>query len=197
MSTRPKRFDLPDLSGLDVDLVANLLLSMTVRVALPPGEAQHLLTAFVRSIESALRCYERARLQLEYSSEHGVASYIRGQADLELTFMALNRAMRLAEALKDSRETTVGNGQLPSKAHRYLLRAVRNAIDHNDEPIRKGRAGKGEALTLDVGETTIAIDGEKGPLSVEQADLGTWVFQLHELAVAITNDPGRWIRAAR
>jgi hypothetical protein len=195
VSQRPKSFDLPDLSGLDVDLVANLLLSMTLRAALPPGEAQHLFTAFVRSTESALRCYERARLQLEYSTEHGVASYIRGQADLELTFMALNRAMRLAEALKDSRETSVGNGELPSKPHRDLLRAVRNAIDHNDEPIRKGRAGKGEALALEVQQATIAIDGEQGHLSVDQADLGVWVRQLHELAVSLTNDPANWVRS--
>jgi hypothetical protein len=56
VSVRPKSFALPDLSGLDVDLVGNLLLSMTLRAALPPGEAQHLLTAFARSTESALRC---------------------------------------------------------------------------------------------------------------------------------------------
>jgi hypothetical protein len=195
VSVRPTSFALPDLSGLSVDLVASLLLSMTFRAAFPPGEAQHLLTAFVRSTESARRCYERARQQLEYSTDHGVASYIRGQADLELTFMALNRAMRLAEALKDSYETTVSNCQLPSKTHRDLLRAVRNAIDHNDEQIRKGKAGKGEALALDVQQATVAICDEKGPLSVDQADLGAWVRQLHELAVALTNDPARWVRS--
>jgi hypothetical protein len=103
--------------------------------------------------------------------------------------------MRLAEALKDSRETIVGNGQLPSKVHRDLLRAVHNAIDHDDEPIRRGRAGKGEALALEVQEETIAIDGEHGHLSVDQEDLGAWVRQLHELTVALTNDPANWVRS--
>jgi hypothetical protein len=75
--------------------------------------------------------------------------------------MALHRTMRLAEGLMRSPDTTVGKSQLPSEADRSLLRLVRNALDHIDEPIMEGRAGQGRPLQLEVlsDDSTVA-DGQ-------------------------------------
>jgi hypothetical protein len=75
---RPSRFSLPDLSGLDDKLTANYILSASFGRVFPPGDAQHLVTAFVRSTESALRRYEEARLRLERSTTRdSLVDYLR------------------------------------------------------------------------------------------------------------------------
>jgi hypothetical protein len=123
----------PDLSGLDDKLTANLVLSLSVGRGFPPSDAQHLVTAFVRTTEGALRRYEEARLQLARSVEQdSLVEYLRGLDDMELTFMALHRAMRIAQGLKDSSETKLRKSQLPAHGDQERLRKMRNAIDHRD-----------------------------------------------------------------
>ncbi len=201
-SHRPRRFNLPDLSGLDDKLTANLTLSLRIGRGFPPGDAQHLVTAFIRTTEGALRRYEGARVQLERSAyKDSFVEYLRGLDDMELTFMALNRAMRLAEALKTSCGTCVGNRELPREAEREQLRAIRNAVDHNVGPILNHRAGIGHMLALLVREDDVTIDAVDGDDSgtvithtVRHADLGRWLRQLHALALDLINHPDRWVR---
>jgi hypothetical protein len=188
-------FSLPDLSALDNKLTANYMLSATFRGVFPPGDAQHLVTAFVRSTESALRRYEEARLRLEHSTQaDGIAEYLRGADDLEIAFMALHRTMRLAEGLMLSDKTKVSKDQLPSKADRGLLRVMRNAIDHINQAIIDGHAGKGQPLQLEVEHDSSTISDDAGPHTVSHHKFGEWVRMLHELAVALTNRPGDWVR---
>lgn len=166
-------FSLPDLSGLDGNLTADYIESVTIGRSFPPGNAQHLVTAFVRSTDGALRRYEEARLRLERSArEDKLVEYLRGADDLELAFMALHRTMRLAEALKWSNETWVGNDQLPSDADRDLLRVMRNAIDHIDQPIIGGRAGKGLPLQLELRNNDSTIADDDGAHTVSHATFG-------------------------
>jgi hypothetical protein len=193
---------LPDLSGLDDKLTANLTVSLGIGRGLPPGDAQHLVTTFIRTTEGALRRYEDARLQLERSAnEDSFMEYLRGLDDMELTFMALHRAMRLAVALKNSCETNVGKRTLPREAERDQLRAMRNAIDHNVGPIVAHHAGKGHTLALLVREGDVTIDAIEPDaetvtsLTVAHADLGRWLRQLHELALDLINHPERWTRS--
>lgn len=188
-------FSLPDLSGLDGNLTADYIESVTIGRSFPPGNAQHLVTAFVRSTDGALRRYEEARLRLERSArEDKLVEYLRGADDLELAFMALHRTMRLAEALKWSNETWVGNDQLPSDADRDLLRVMRNAIDHIDQPIIGGRAGKGLPLQLELRNNDSTIADDDGAHTVSHATFGGWMRTLHGLAVDLTNRPQDWVR---
>jgi hypothetical protein len=188
-------FSLPDLSALDGALTANYIESVTIGRSFPPGDAQHLVTAFVRSTDGVLRRYEEARLRLERSSkEDRLVEYLRGADDLEVAFMALHRTMRLAEGLKQLSETTVGGDQLPSPADRDLLRVMRNAIDHINEPIIGGRAGKGNPLQLEVDNDDATIADDAGPHTVSHARFGGWVRTLHKLAVDLTNRPQDWVR---
>lgn len=191
---RPLSFSLPDLSGLDDKLVANYVESVTIGRSFPPGVAQHLVTAFVRGTESALRRYEEARLQLERSGKQdSFVEYLRGADDLELAFMALHRTMRLGEGLVRSPGTAVGKSQWPARADREQLRAMRNALDHIDQPIIEGRAGKGHPLQLEVGGDDSTIADDAGTHTVSHARFGEWVETLHRLAVDLTNRPQDWV----
>lgn len=194
---RPGDVNFPDLSGLDDKLTVDLVLSMTVGRAFPPGDAQHLVTAFVRTTEGALRRYEEARLQLELAvANDSLASYFRGLDDMEIALVAVHRAMRLAEALKTSTETLVGNGEIPPREIRDRLRKMRNAVDHRDGPIVGGLAGVGKTLALDVGEREMTIDDADGTHTMTHEELGELVRDLHRLAVELTNYPERWFRPA-
>jgi hypothetical protein len=170
----PGPFSLPDLSRLDGELTANYIVSVTIGRGFPPGDAQHLVTAFVRSTDGALRRYEEARVRLERSvREDSIVQYLRGADDLELAFLALHRTMRLAEGLMRSPETSVGKTQLPSQGSRDLLRVMRNAIDHLNEPIIEGRAGKGHPLQLEVRDDHSTIADEAGTHAVLTPSLGS------------------------
>ena len=192
---RPRRLNLADLSALDDKLTANLMLESTFGGGFPSGAARHLVTAFVRTFEVALRCYERARLQLERSvAQDSLTEYLRGLDEMELTFIALHRAMRLAEGLMMSSETNVGKKQLPPAAEREELRKMRNAIDHRDGAIVDGLAGTGLTIALQVREDDLMIDDHDGSHTVMHAELGNSVRKLHELAVELTSHPERYVR---
>jgi hypothetical protein len=93
---------------------------------------------------------------------------------MEVAVTALHRAMRLAEGLMRSPETTVGKQDVPADTDRDLLRLMRNAIDHNNQPIIEGRAGKGQTLALWVGSDDSTIDDASGTQTVTHAQLGQW-----------------------
>jgi hypothetical protein len=194
-SALPSRFVMPDLSGLDDRLTDNLLLSMMVGRGFPVGDAQHLVTAFVRTTESALRRYEAGRTSVETAaSGHSLSRYLRGLDDIELTFMALNRAMRLAVALMESPETKVSKSMLPSQSERDRLRKMRDAIEHREGPIKASQAGIGKTIALSVRETESTIEDDKQAYVVLHDELASWIEGLHGLAVKLTNEPHVWSR---
>jgi|GEM_PF-3456552 hypothetical protein len=164
----------------------------------PEGEAQHLLTAIARATDAALRCYEDARLRLERAAqEHAVIGYLHGCEDMAIAFIALHRAMRLADALVASLETTVDESHLPPENGRSRLRRMRNAIDHRDKPIKRGDAGIGKTLALNVREHDSTIDDDEGTLTLTHVELGDSIRRLHSLVVDLTNHPEQWTRVAR
>jgi hypothetical protein len=193
---RPRSIQLPDLSGLDNALTANHMLEMTFRgTGFPRGEASGLVTALVRTTESAVEAYGRARGSLiDAINRNSFGTYLKGLSEMEISVTALDRAMRVAERLIRSEETTVGEGDLPSKGARTRLSRMRNAIDHVDKPIAAGRFGGGEYLFLYVNDCDLLIHDGGGELRVKQTDLGDWVHQLHGLAASLTGDPLAWRR---
>jgi len=188
---------MPDLSELGDRLIEALIRSVAFGRSFPAGKAQFLVTTFIRTTESAIHCYERARLGFERSmAEDSLPQYLRAINDMELTFMALNRAMRLAEDLKSSPETTVDNGDLPRQPGRDQLHEMRNAIDHNNQPIKDGRTGKGQALTLEVQEHDMSITDKDGTTqTVRHTVFAGWIRKLHSLACSLIHHPERWARA--
>jgi hypothetical protein len=195
MATLPSQFSIPDLSGLDDNLTANLLLSMSIGRGFPASNAQHLVTALVRTTESALRLYEAARARLTAAAaERSLAGYLRGVSEMELTYMALNRAMRVAVALVESPETKVIKRMLPNQSERNRLRKIRDAIEHREGPIKANQAGIGKTIALSVSETESTIDDDTQRYATRHDELASWIQALHALAVNLTNEPQVWSR---
>lgn len=192
---RPGSFELPDLSSLDSALTVNHLLNLAVATpAFPPGPASGLATAMVRTTESALRAYERARgLLLQSGRENSLTAYLDGLSEMEVCLLALHRAMRVAERLIESPETTLDEQRLPSSEQRSLLRRMRNAVDHVDKPIAAGDFSAGVNLFLFVSEDTLTIHDGGGELRASQRMLGRWLKSLHSLATNLSQDPSTWI----
>jgi hypothetical protein len=192
---RPRSLSLPDLSVLDDQLTANYIVALTIGRGFPEGDAQQLVTSFVRCTEGALRRYEEARLRLVRSvAQDSLTEYLRGTDDMELTFMALHRTMRLAESLSESPATRIAKHELPPQRDRDLLREMRNAIDHADKPILDGHAGKGRPIRLHVETDGSTLSRGERILTVEHARFAGWVRTLHSLAVGLTNRPQDWVR---
>ena len=163
---------------------------MSFGTGFPPGKAQHLVTAFVRTTESALRRYEAARIQLQASAaRHSLAGYLRGLDDMELTYIALNRAMRLAVALKQSPETSVSTHDLPAQRDQDRLRVMRDAIEHREGPIKANLAGIGKTISLSVRENESSIEDGEHSYTATHSELALWIKRLHALAVKLTNEP--------
>jgi hypothetical protein len=188
---RPRSLELPDLSGLDNALTTNHLLNLAVAApAFPPGPASGLATAMVRTTESALRAYERARLLLNRSVEsNSLTAYLEGLSEMEVCLLSLYRAMRVAERLAVSPETMVDKNMLPSARQRNLLRRMRNAIDHIDKPMAAGEFGMGVNLFLFITEKTLTIHDGGGELVAKQTALGQWLRTLHGLATHLSREP--------
>jgi hypothetical protein len=188
-------FDLPDLSGLDNALTANQALEILFRgKTYPSVEADGLVTAFVRTTESAVDAYERARKLLVDSAQksNGLGTYLKGLSEIEVCVTALDRAMRVAKRLVDPAEPTVQDGDLPSKGSMTRLSRMRNAIDHVDAPVSKGKFGEGRYLFLFVTETDLVINDEGAEIRVKQVDFGGWLEQLHGLADDLIRKPETW-----
>jgi hypothetical protein len=110
-----------------------------------------------------------------------------------VTVWLLHRAMRVGVALVKSAETKVSYRELPLEPDREQLRKMRNAIDHDDEPIIRGRAGKGEALSLEAGSTQMSIADEDGVAqTVTYEQFASWIETLHKLAWELIQHPHSW-----
>lgn len=83
---------------------------------------------------------------------------------------------------------------MPPEADRSLLRVMRNAIDHIDQPIIDGRAGKGNPLQLEVENHASKIADAAGTHTVSHATFGGWMETLHRLAIDLIDRPQNWIR---
>jgi hypothetical protein len=119
---------------------------------------------------------------------------VRASGDLEVAYLVLNKAMRIGEALVGSPQMIGPKDRLPGEAARRKLRLMRNAIEHEVEPIRDGRGGKGNPLALEVRATCARIADETGTHVTEHHELAGWVRKLHGLAADLAADPEAWFR---
>jgi hypothetical protein len=195
----PTSFDFPDLSVLNPGgLVTNWVFVLIFGPRWPEGNAQWLVTALGPSCEAVLDRYESARRHFEDStqSENPLHIYMRGLIDMELTFMALNRAMRLVEKLRISPETTLGREDVASTTEQDRIRHMRNAIDHSDGPIVGGHSGKGNPLSLEVRERDMSIYDTKRRqlLTATHQEVGEWIQRLWSLALDLIRHPEKWSR---
>jgi hypothetical protein len=163
----------------------------------PAGPAQFLVTEFVRTVEQALDLYEKARQSLEESSRsEALIRFVRASGDLEVAYLVLNKATRIGEALVQSPESTVSKARLPAEADRHRLRLMRNAIEHEVGPIKAGRGGQGDSLSLEVRGASAQIADESGTYITTHQEVADWVRTLHGLAADLIEHPDAWVRAS-
>ena len=189
---------LPDLSGLRSNLLGSLMLGLIVGIKhIPRGPVNFLVPEFVRTVEQAVALYETARENLGHATRDGaLVGFVRASGDLEVAYMVLNKAMRIGEALVASEQTILPKDRLPSEAARRKLRLMRNAIEHEVEPIKEGRGGEGEALALEVRASFARIADESGMHVAEHHELAGWVRALHGLATDLVAEPETWFRGS-
>jgi hypothetical protein len=175
---------LPPLDVFD-QRVLNLALTAFFAGSLPPGGSDSaLLTGFVRLTDATARYYNDARQSfLDWSdspSGEGFGTFFRGVSELETCITTLHRATRYADALVRSQGAPPidRNLDLPRKRDIYLLRRMRDAIEHADRDIVSDRDGDGRSAAIDPRGHASVI----GEHRISHSDLHRWVVLMSTLA---------------
>lgn len=173
-------YGLPDLSQLSqTSVVDHILNHMHGKTGYPEPEA-FLVMMYARMVDKSLA--EWSAMQNELSGfmrgESRVSQrFFRAQGMAEDLVIALDRAMRFADALAQAAATSGLARDLPSQADTARVRAFRNRIVHGDEDLLNGRGGKGIATaTPEVTIYGIELYG----VSLLFTELATWISKLYE-----------------
>lgn len=189
----PRKNGMPSLEHLDSKNTLNALLNVFFRqkgVLPPPG--QGLLNNLTRLTDKAVIEYEAARAALDrYVDPRGdraLSDVFRTFDHLETCLDALHRAGQHAEALRSAPGGPAINvKQTPSPEARDRVRKVRNAIQHAEERILRGKTGAatGRPLGL-IGTDKSLMAGDQG-LYIRYDWLAAWITRYHDLVRDLIN----------
>jgi hypothetical protein len=188
----PKRCDMPDLSKLSAKLTIDHTLNWTFRgVGLQmdgPGQAQFL--NLVRLVDKTLLEYENARqyLQRYLNSHNQIGLFMRCVDHMENCVDSLNRVLSHLEGLRTSlhREQSrsseplpqIAREDIPSSTARKRINEIRDGIQHMDDRITKGRAGRDIApIGLVVKSDSIELDNKE----IYFVELAHWIEQVYAI----------------
>jgi hypothetical protein len=178
---------MPSLRHLDSKNTLNAMLNMALRgrgVLGHPG--QGLLSNLTRLTDKAVIEYEAARAALDrYVDPAGnrpLSELFRTFDHLETCLDAVHRAGRHAEALRTVPSTpNINLSQLPSRKARERVRVVRNAIQHAEGDLLKGKTGFGTGRPVGlIATSTTLVAGEKA-LYIRYNWLAAWITLYHDL----------------
>jgi hypothetical protein len=186
----PKRCEMPSLSNLSSTLTIDYLLNYTFGNAglqiVGPGGYQFL--NLIRLVDKTLLEYEQAREYLQrYVDSHNKTSlFMRCVDHMENCVDSLNRVFLHLDGLRTSlhREQShtseplpqINREDLPSTTNRKRINDIRDAIQHMDDRISKGRAGKDIApIGLNVKSDSIELDNEE----IYFVELAQWIEQVY------------------
>jgi hypothetical protein len=189
----PKRNEMPDLSNLPSKLVSGYFLNSTFGKAglhmSGTGQAQFL--NFIRLVDKTLLEYEQARLYLQrYVDSHNRTSlFMRCVDHMENCVDSLHRSFLHLHGLRTSiyreRQRTneplpqIHKHELPTSGDRKRIDNIRDAIQHMDDRISKGRAGADIApIGLNVKSDSIELAHEE----IYFTELASWIEQVHNVA---------------
>jgi hypothetical protein len=177
----PTRCRMPDLSDVPTARsLAAMLNLMFRRKGFSGHPGQGLFSNLLRLTDSAVLEYEAARASLDefVSTPTNVMSpFFRTIDHLETCISALDRASRCAESI--SAEAAVSS--IPSRQVRRRISRARNAIEHADRDLVKGRIGLGSYTTLAPMNERVEI----GPIVVTYEELALWIRALSECAAEL------------
>jgi hypothetical protein len=186
----PERCDMPDLSDLHGNLTFDYFLNRYFRRAglQMEGSGQAQFLNLVRLVDKTLLEYESARqyLQQYVDSDNRTSLFMRCVDHMENCIDSLNRAFAHLEGLKTSlhyeRSRTsqpmpqIDRQEIPSARNKKRINDIRDAIQHMDDRISKGRAGADTApIGLNVKSDSIELDNEE----IYFDELAHWVRQVY------------------
>jgi hypothetical protein len=178
---------MPSLSHLatssSLDAALNAWLPGLGRYAAPAGP---LLAHLARLTDKAILEYESARASLDafIKGRRGgrLTDLFRAYDHLETCIDAVARAANFAEALRtDPGPPTIHLKQLPTVAARDRVRLVRNAIQHAEEDLLKGKTPQvtGRPSLLIARDKSLGV-ARKG-MYIRYGDLANWITRYHDL----------------
>jgi hypothetical protein len=181
---------MPDLSNLSATLTIDHSLNLVFGGAglqmHGPGQAQFL--NLVRLVDKTILEYENARqyLQRYVDSHNKLRLFMRCVDHMENCVDSLNRAFSHLEGLRTSlhREQSrsseplpqITREDIPSSTARKRINDIRDAMQHMDDRISKGRAGRDIApIGLNVKSDSIELDNEE----IYFVELVHWIEQIY------------------
>jgi len=193
----PSECKMPDLSGLDSSLKARLMVQALVG---DPGVSQEVglyRREFIRLVDKAEDEYQEARAAIlaqiaeanrpaEEMAKHGRQIFMFQFTDhIETCINAVRRLFRLLERIKSEKESL----EIPTEllelveAKTNSIAHVRNAAQHMDERIEKGKRTSGEPIMLTLSKNEDGVVVLKHELKFEE--LAMVLKKMHEIAVHI------------
>ena len=194
----PRRCEMPDLSNLSgkltIDYFLNYAFGNTGLQMSGPGQAQFL--NFIRLVDKTLLEYEQARLDLQsyVDSDNRTSLFMRCVDHMENCVDSLHRSFLHLNGLRTSiyreRQHTneplpdIDRDELPTSSDRKRIDNIRDAMQHMDDRISKGRAGADIApIGLNVKSDSVELDHEE----IYYAELALWIQQIYRVAEQLTN----------
>lgn len=188
----PTRCGMPVLAGLDRNLRANMLLSLAFRGnALPTDYATRaMVSTYVRVAERAVEEYETARTQFseftDRPSNGHFFSLFRASDHLESCISHVDRACSFLRAMPKRAELA---GLIPDlavmiKANRQRIAILRNATEHLETRLVKGKISEGDYVMLCLGEDSCELERR----SISYEELASWLTEMHSLASRLASE---------
>ena len=181
----PRSCEMPDLSELYDKVLLTLILNVWLRGRGPKDQkASIFVTSFIRLVDKTLVEYKYSRSALlEYvnTPANTMSPLFRATAHLETCIHSLKRAIRFAEHIRrDKKSPTIPQKlDVISKSAQIRITVVRDAIEHMDDRIIKGKIPKNGPVALIMKSDCLELAGE----IITYIELAEWIKQLHRLAL--------------
>lgn len=176
---------MPDLSSLSSTVTLSHLLNIVFRSAgAEDAEGRIILRSYIRLLDKTLQDYELSRMhftEFVNRKDNGVLSPLfRAIGHMENCLNSFTRTLRFVRSIADHPELGSEIGQLDvlRSSNRKRVQKIRNAIEHMDDRIRKGKIQTDDFTALWMDEDYLTLEGHQ----IKYEELGEWLSELHTLA---------------
>ena len=181
---------MPDLSALFRQNTLTAMLAHVFNAAGPRTiRTGILLRTYVRVVDKALEDYELSRVTfaefVSRTSNDSLSRLFRATGHMENCLGSIDRAVRFAKRLSEEAELS---GVIPplSVTKRATVRRIailRNGTEHLDARVIAGTISEGDLSAVWMDEEYLELEGVR----VEYIELGSWLSELHALAVSLAH----------
>lgn len=184
----PVRSAMPDLSSLFRKNTLSVMLAHVFTGAGPTTvRAAILLRAYVRLVDKALEDYELCRMAFaEYVNRASSSTFsplFRAIGHMENCLYSVERALRFARRLGEESElgATIPPLGVLRKDSLKRVGILRNGTEHLDDRVIRGAVSEGDLSAIWMDEEYMELENTR----IHYSEFGTWLTELHGLAVAL------------